>query len=432
MPSATIFKESNSAMKNPTVLSSTQSPESPTVPAMSEIQIVRPSSGKVIREDDRILALDGIRGIAILFVFLYHTKPEAGVSTINNAWYLICSPMWCGVEMFFVLSGFLITGILLNTKSHPRFFLNFYARRTLRIFPLYFGVLFVVFVVLPLAGAFPGSPLKKIVSGEYYLRLWHNQGWLWCYLSNFLQAKGPHQLPGFGHFWSLAIEEQFYLVWPLLVYFLTERGMLRLSIMIVICGVPMRWIMVQNGLEAWEIRHLTFSRIDTLAAGATVAILVRNCPTMILRRMAAALILTAIAGLVGMACVVPSISTHEPQVTVWGYTLFTLLFSGVILAASQDQLPHVMKRVLTHRILLFLGTLSYGIYVFHWPIVHGVHALAARIPKSIFLGSPFLLSFFELLLTFVFTMSIAMLSWRLYESRVLTLKRYFSYSRTIH
>lgn len=384
--------------------------------------------GPTIPEEKRIAALDGVRGIAILLVFLFHTRPASGISSACNVWNTLCSPLWCGVDLFFVLSGFLITGILLSTKNHSKYFLNFYARRTLRIFPLYYGVLVALFVILPLLAMLPGLPLQKVLSGGYYRQLWNNQAWLWFYLQNFLQAKGRHQLPGLGHFWSLAIEEQFYLIWPFLVYALSERGMLRLSLLIFCCGLPLRWVMLNHGFDAWEIRHLTFSRIDTLAAGACLAILVRNFPQSVLRRIAIVLAIVSSVGLALLVGLVPNVSTNAPAVTVWGYTLLALLFSSVLLAISQEMLPNLIMRLISHRVLIFFGTLSYGIYVFHWPIVHCVRAVFDRVPVSSFAGFPLLLHITEWVVTLSLTVSVAILSWWLYESQILRLKRFFRYA----
>src|SRR6185369_10595810 len=164
--------------------------------------------------DGHIPVLDGIRGLAILLVLVAHFNGEA----ILKEYYPLVGPIatklaltgLMGVDLFFILSGFLITGILLKTKNSEHYFLNFYARRVLRIFPLYYGVLLFVFWVLP-------NIIKLDVAAKY---ITSQQWWLWTYLNNFpghpsLDSSKIYQL---GHFWSLAVEEHFYLVWPLMVY----------------------------------------------------------------------------------------------------------------------------------------------------------------------------------------------------------------------
>ena len=167
-----------------------------------------------------IPALDGIRGLAILLVLLGHFtsyggfRPEIGV---DRAYHLVAMLGGVGVDLFFVLSGFLITGILVDARGGAFFFRNFYMRRVLRIFPLYYGSLLVFFVVLPLLD--PGDPRLQQVLGE--------QAWYWSYLTNIRMAfDGWPAYHHIGHFWSLAVEEQFYMVWPLVIFLFRRRSLL--------------------------------------------------------------------------------------------------------------------------------------------------------------------------------------------------------------
>src|SRR6185503_15568764 len=124
-----------------------------------------------------------------------------------------------GVDLFFVLSGFLITGILLETKGRPGYFRNFYIRRTLRIVPLYYAVLALLFFVLPI-GMFAQYDASL-------LQMHSVQGWLWSYLSNYrLGPETSFSIPYVSHFWSLAVEEHFYLLWPTVILLLSRRAAL--------------------------------------------------------------------------------------------------------------------------------------------------------------------------------------------------------------
>ncbi len=156
----------------------------------------------------RVPALDGLRGLAILAVVEFHfAEGLTNASRPESAIYNVFRTGWLGVDLFFVLSGFLITGILSNSKGTPGYFRNFYWRRALRIFPPYYAFLFVFGVLYPLARHRPlDAP-------------W----WHWTYLTNVAIAAG---LPvnSCSHFWSLAIEEQFYLLWPLLIYMLSRKA----------------------------------------------------------------------------------------------------------------------------------------------------------------------------------------------------------------
>src|SRR5262249_49808445 len=133
-----------------------------------------------------------------------------------------------GVDLFFVLSGFLITGLLLDAKGRPHYFRNFYARRTLRIFPLYYLVLAALFLVLPHLATLP---MNLETAREH-------QGWLWAYVANFYIAAQSSwaALSYVSHFWSLAIEEHFYLIWPALVFLTTRETLERACLVVIVLG----------------------------------------------------------------------------------------------------------------------------------------------------------------------------------------------------
>jgi peptidoglycan/LPS O-acetylase OafA/YrhL len=177
-----------------------------------------------MQSGQRIPALDGIRGLAIALVMFHHFTLYGGMRpdfVLDKVYRHVALVGWVGVDLFFVLSGFLITGILHDSRSDRHYFRNFYMRRTLRIFPLYYGVLAATFLVLPLVLDVSGSCRELL----------RDQAWYWTYLINV--QIGLDYWPScfvLGHFWSLAVEEQFYLVWPLLLYLLGRRGMLALCV----------------------------------------------------------------------------------------------------------------------------------------------------------------------------------------------------------
>src|SRR5437763_217904 len=159
--------------------------------------------------------LDGLRGTAVIMVLIGHAASFVeGLPYAGMVEYVRFT-----VDVFFVLSGFLITGILLDAKGSNHYFRNFYVRRVLRIFPLYYGFLFVFFILAPaLRPPTPGGPFEG----------WRaSQGWFWSYLSNyqllFPQWVRPYPL---SHFWTLAVEEQFYLFWPTVVLLTSRKGLL--------------------------------------------------------------------------------------------------------------------------------------------------------------------------------------------------------------
>ncbi len=188
-----------------------------------------------------IPALDGLRGLAILMVMVIHQAGLVPKSALDRAVLMVLPLGEAGVDLFFVLSGFLITGILVASKGAPHYYRNFYARRFLRIFPLYYAVLFAVFFVLPHLVPSPQSKWGH-VSGP-------NQLWYWAYLSNWyiaLKTRGPtHGVVDLS--WTLSIEEQFYLTWPMVVALSSRRTLLAICAGLIASGPAFRLTMVAIG-----------------------------------------------------------------------------------------------------------------------------------------------------------------------------------------
>src|SRR5690606_28281082 len=212
------------------------------------------------------LPLDGVRGLAVLAVMLLHFTlfvPMDGAERFLNGW---LQTGWIGVDLFFVLSGFLITGILMDTRDDPHHFRNFYARRTLRIFPLYYAYLVLLFLVLP--ALHEGYAMEHATDDRRI--------WLWTYMGNFLMARGWEAMPSHTtHLWSLAVEEQFYLVWPLLVFAVRRRWLMALCGLTFLGAILTRAYLATQGAAA-AAYVLTPARMDTLAAGALVAVVLRQ------------------------------------------------------------------------------------------------------------------------------------------------------------
>ncbi len=221
-------------------------------------------------------ALDGVRGVAILLVLYAHftaTEPAgAALNVFERIYFRSAQLGWWGVDLFFVLSGFLITGILYDAKGKEHYFRNFYMRRVLRIFPLYYGVLLLVFVVIPLARTPHSLDDQTAV---------HSSLWLWCYAANIGMCvhdavmNYSHTLE-FNHFWSLAVEEHFYFVWPLLVHAFGRQSLVRICGAIIVGALGLRWMMLELDIHWMKRFFLTPCRMDALAMGALLALLVRG------------------------------------------------------------------------------------------------------------------------------------------------------------
>ncbi len=361
-------------------------------------------------------SLDGIRGLAVLIVIVHNATYILGPVTalplkIVSA---LAATGWAGVQLFFVLSGFLITGILVETRTEPQYFRSFYIRRTLRIFPLYYGFLILVLVVAP--------PLMGIP--EWTEQVHANQGWYWSYLSNWSTTFG-HGIPGLSHFWSLAVEEQFYVVWPLLVWALSVAGVLRVAVALMLLAPLCRYLLHLLGLPQVALYEFTISRMDALAAGAALAILVRDPRglgwiTRWWRPLAAASLLV----LLGFTVVNHGFQGDDLKVQVLGQSLLILACLSLLVAALDLGRiePSGISRILQQPVLRMFGKYSYAMYVVHFPI-HTIASfyLADAVNQGGTADRLARLAAYDLLIV-ALSLGIAILSWFLFEARILALK----------
>jgi peptidoglycan/LPS O-acetylase OafA/YrhL len=369
-----------------------------------------------------IPALDGVRGLAILMVLAAHAAAYGGfrpASRMDHAFSILGSAGGLGVDLFFVLSGFLITGILLDSRDGNRYFFNFYSRRVLRIFPLYYGFLFVVLIVLP--RVFPDNvDLQEILD---------DRAWYWTYTINIRTALGgwPENTM-LGHFWSLAVEEQFYLLWPLVIW-LTPRRRVPLAVgLFFATSVAMRAGMQLAGLPP-TANVLTPARLDALAVGAGLAWLAREPGG--LARMARwawpALGATGIP-LVLLLAWTRGWNPRNVLTPTVARTLVSLAFGALLMAAVTAPAGGRMARFFSSRLMVFFGVYSYGIYVFHHPLLHLLRDRGVSVDMVPGLSGsrlPGLVVVF--LITCAVSVLVALVSYHLWEQPFLRLKRFFAY-----
>jgi peptidoglycan/LPS O-acetylase OafA/YrhL len=280
----------------------------------------------------RIVQLDGIRAVAITAVFVNHAFGAR--------------LLWMGVDLFFILSGFLITGILLEHKDQSLrgYFGHFYARRARRILPPYLLLLCV----------------GLLLYGVWWLRFWY----LYPFLMNFMVAFGVPRPGQFDLLWSLAVEEQFYLLWPFAVYFLSDKHLARLALSLIVAAPILRWICTPWFTLQWPIYTLTPFRMDTLAAGALMALAWHRHRDKVERNGHYGLVLSAVASVMLVALSrKPGFTTHANTAAgnVWIYELSLLACVGAILWALGGR----GVRVLTLAPVVYLGRISYSVYLIH-------------------------------------------------------------------
>ena len=362
--------------------------------------------------------LDGVRGLAILMVMVLHL---VGRSTpYTSAQRLVVKAAGfgvLGVDLFFVLSGFLITGLLLDAKGRPHYFRNFYARRTLRIFPLYYFVLVLLFIALPrFANLLPGLQQAE-----------RHQAWLWSYTSNFyIAAKSSWQALAYvSHFWSLAIEEHFYLLWPLIVFSVRRETLERICVGVVAGGLALRVVLSLVGVSDLSISVLTPCRIDTLCVGGLLAAVARReggAPLLMRRPLQVALALGSVILALSAWCAMAKIGLpvlHQVRDTFYG------LFFGALSLVSLGPRSNPIARVFQSRLLMFFGKYSYGLYVYHGVLPWYFLENGTEARLDALLGNHWLTIASKATIGVGVSVFVAVLSYHLLEKRFLALKRFF-------
>lgn len=370
--------------------------------------------------------LDGLRGIAILLVFVTHMvalplgSNATGVDGIVRA---LARFGWTGVDLFFVLSGFLITGILLDSRGEPHYWRNYFARRTLRIFPLYYGSLTFLFFLLP-----------HLVhwNDPEYATLRANQAWYWTYTVNFLEVlKGVAATPlNTVHFWSLCIEEQFYFFWPFVVLLVSSKALIRVAAYTIAFGIVFRtcFVLVNPLRDAAAAYVLTPGRLDGLMAGAVLAVRMRELGTLrALRGLASRGMWMAGAALLILAIWRGGFEYHDPATAIIAYPVIATFYASLLVLALANPASSPLVRLLSGRRLRQWGKYSYGLYVLHFPLL-GVLDTKLTVLHGSFLtiaGSHLPAVMLRAAIAVPLSYAVAWLSYNLYEKRFLALKRYF-------
>jgi peptidoglycan/LPS O-acetylase OafA/YrhL len=362
-----------------------------------------------------------VRGVAIALVLFHHLVYSSGID--RSFWpdlqlFRLAYSCWLGVDLFFALSGFLITGILLDSKDSQHFFRNFYGRRMLRIFPLYYG--FLLFALL----VFPGwLPIESAQN------LHQNQGWFWLYLSNVYVALEGWQEPSHvGHLWSLAVEEQFYLLWPMAVWALDRKWLLRLSVAIFAGALALRLAM-PFGMTELAAYVLLPTRMDSLAAGAFLALLIRGRRGLdALRHWPAPVAFASSLVVAALYLRDGRLNLEDPLVARIGYTFIATGFAALIAMALTARAGSRLNHILSGPIFVYLGKYSYGLYVVHVPVIlflSDAGLRASQFPRLLGSTLPGVAAFSAI--AGLLSLACAVLVYHAWEAPFLRLKRYLPY-----
>jgi peptidoglycan/LPS O-acetylase OafA/YrhL len=383
------------------------------------------SAAPVAAIGGHIRALDGVRGLAILVVLLFHfVAPTNPTSTTDHAIAWLFSYGALGVDLFFVLSGFLITGILYDARNEPAYFRNFYMRRLLRIFPLYYAVLVVVFFVVPAIPAFQGSEIAG---------LREHQAWAWLYGVNiYLAIHNGWVLSYIEHFWSLAVEEHFYLVWPFVVWLLAanRRALLGFSLAVAVASFSARVVATMHGVSPIVTTVLTPFQLDALAIGGFLAVYLRQPGGEVASRRAIVPLVLAAIALLLLQFGIRHFTSAGDGVLALRSGAFHLLFAALLLKALASAPGSTWGRFFGSSPMVTLGKYSYGLYVYHhflsyYFASHGTdQALAAVV------GSRVAALAILAVVGIAVSMGIAWLSFEYFEKPFLRLKRFWPSRRT--
>jgi peptidoglycan/LPS O-acetylase OafA/YrhL len=353
-----------------------------------------------------VRALDGMRAVAVLAVMGFHLR--------------YIGAGWAGVQMFFVLSGFLITSILIADKHYPlaSYLERFYWRRSLRIFPLYFAFIGILGIVALSDG--PSAAFRQ------------QWPYLVTYTFNYRRFLPDYIAQRYwGHLWSLSVEEQFYLLWPALIYFVPRRALGRLFVTLVVATPLLRFAIetafsgrTVGGRPAyWLIYYVTVCHLDAFASGALVAYTrgsrqvrhpVRLCLLMTVIVLGVGFLHQLTIGdamflTVGYPWALP----FHYQAS-WGYTILNLWSATLVITLLQE---NRVTRLFRWRPLAHIGKISYGVYLFHLPIL-----VIAQDQLNLPLGSRSLEGLFAFALYLAVTLAVSQVSYVAFERRFLALK----------
>lgn len=357
-----------------------------------------------------IKSLDGLRGVAVLLVIIYHFGKKLEFISFDF------ELGWIGVQLFFVLSGYLITRILVKEKEQQFSFYmkRFYWRRILRIFPIYFLYLFFITALYFVTK----EPKDFSFAAPFLFTYTYNYSVLF-------PEWGITNL--YSHLWSLSVEEQFYLFWPLLVFLLSINGLKRLCLGLIILVPVFRffmatWLAPYGGDDyiGLSIYWFTISHLDAFAVGGIMNIISEKSQVKIVSYRWIIWVVVITAGIVNLLNYNMDLTTYEissfgyllPSLEnyqhVWSYSILNILFACIIIKSVRKG-----SNLLQNKVLVFIGKISYGIYLYHFIAILAIKKLT---------NQPLINEFVTFLLYMVLVLGISYMSYIVIEKRFLNLK----------
>jgi len=366
-----------------------------------------------------IPALTGLRAIAVLMVVLQHcwlTTHHDGLPFVDHLFRSAAS-LWVGVDLFFVLSGFLLTRILLHTKKDRHFYRNFYARRCLRIWPLYYTLLAFAagFALFNTHTSYCSAPLSTLTwpltfSTNFYIAIYHN----WDI------GVGGIAL---CHLWSLAVEEHFYLFLPWVVRKFKAHQLILGCAFTVLLMVLLRLAALVLTKNYDAIGLLTPFRLDSFCAGSLAACLLATTSDSELRLRISNICFYPTAILVAVMIITTHLFRGNLIVSTLGYSLLAINFASLIGILASSNRNHIFSRALTHPALMFLGKHSYAIYLVHLPVAKLVNV---NLVAWHLIESPAQLVVLGVFLPLAMTIALSVVCWHVIEKPCLRLKVHFA------
>lgn len=300
-------------------------------------------------QNNYIPQLDGLRGLAILLVVTFHYFGFLKIFSLG----------WTGVDLFFVLSGYLITSRLYQLKKDKKYFYNFYLNRALRILPVYYLTLTVFY-----------SAFNVLLDSKnlFVLNYYNNNLWsFFLFFENWTFINNPPVTNHLQHFWSLAIEEQFYLVWPLFIFiFLHKKYFNKIIILLLSAIVIARSSIYFHHPNPEDYSHYfynTFCRMDGFIIGGFLYILQQR------KKLAPYKYLFLIPAIfLAQGIIVTNQSHTNIFISTIGYTILALFFAGIINFITINS-NSLLSKIFQRKWLKFIGKISYGLYIYHWIIL---------------------------------------------------------------